>query len=212
MWEKEYKNKKYYWGLKPNPTLKKNIHLIPKGKALDIGAGEGKNSIFLAKNGFEVEAIDRIAEGLKKCKKLAENYKLPIKTKVCDMRKFDFGKNRYSLVVSSAALDFLKKTEIESIINKIKKSLISDGFIYLLVFSEKDPLHQKIKKSALEEIEKNTYYLPKYKTYRHFFTKEEIKKSFNDFKIIYFKKKKIKDTGHSKPHFHNIIELLAQKK
>jgi len=52
--------------LKPNTTLEKFLPLIPKGRALDIGAGQGRNSIFLAKNGFEVEAIDLIPEGLKK--------------------------------------------------------------------------------------------------------------------------------------------------
>jgi len=212
MWEKEYKNRKCYWGLKPNPTLKKNIYLIPKGKALDIGAGEGRNSIFLAKNGFEVEAIDKNPQGLKKCQIFADEHKLSIKTTTIDIRKFYFKTNKYSLIISITALDFLKKSEIETIIKKIKKSLIEKGFIFFLIFSTKDPFYQKIKKSALEEIEKNTYHLPKHKTYRHFFTKEEIKELFNDFRIIYLEMKNIKDSGHGEPHFHNIIELLAQKK
>ncbi len=65
MWEKEYKKKTFYWGLKPDPLLVKYLPQIPKGKALDIGAGEGRNSFFLAKEGFEVEAIDIVKEGLK---------------------------------------------------------------------------------------------------------------------------------------------------
>lgn len=192
--------------------LEKFLHLIPRGEALDIGAGKGRNSIFLAKNGFKVEAIDKIAEGLKKCRNFAKKYNLPIKTKLCDVRKFEFKKSKYSLVIARASLDFLKKSEIESIIKKIKKSLISQGFIYFVVFSTKDPMYKKIKKLKLKEIEENTFYLPKYKTYRHFFTQKELKQMFKDFKIIHLKQKRIKDTGPQKLHFHNIIEIIVQKK
>ncbi|MEA2113382.1 MAG: methyltransferase domain-containing protein [Patescibacteria group bacterium] len=212
MWQKKYQQKKFYWGLKPSPVLVEFLSKIPKGKILDIGAGEGRNSIFLAKNGFKVEAIDKIAEGLKKCRDFAKKHNLLIKTKVCDIRKFGFKANKYSLIISTAALDFLKKSEIELVVKKIKKSLVINGFIYFLVFSTKDPLYQKVKKLGLKKIEKNTYYLPKHKIYRHFFTQKELKEKFEDFKIVYLKQKKILDTGHGKPHYHSIIELLAQKK
>lgn len=211
MWHKQYEGKKFYWGLKPNPVLENFLYLIPKGIALDIGAGEGKSSIFLAQNGFKVETIDKIGEGLKKCRDFAKKYSLPIKTKVCDIRKFGFKQNKYSLIIARVSLDFLKKSEIESIIKKIKKSLIPQGFVYLVVFSVKDLFYQKIKELKLKEIEKNTFYLPRYKTYRHFFTQKELKNLFKDFKIHHLKQKQIKDI-HDRPHFHNVIEILAQKK
>lgn len=211
MWGKEYKNKNFYWGLKPNPILKKFLTLIPKGTVLDIGAGEGRNSIFLSKHGFQVEAIDKIAEGLKKCKILAQKNNLSIKTKVCDIRNFEFVQNKYSLVLASASLDFLKKSEIEKIIKQIKISLVKNGFIYLSVFSTKDPMYKKIKQKKLKEVEKNTFYLSKHKTYRHFFTKSEIQQILSDFKFLYFKQRKIKDNTHGLPHFHSIIEVLGQK-
>lgn len=193
-------------------VLVKFLDLIPKGRALDIGAGAGRNSIFLAKNGFKVEAIDKIADGLKKCRNFAKKHNLPIKTKLCDVRKFEFKKNKYSLIIARASLDFLKKSEIESIVSKIKKSLIPKGFVYFVVFSIKDPFYRKIKKLGLEEVEKNTFYLPKYRTYRHFFTQKELKGMVRGFKIIHLKRKRKKDTGPIKPHFHNIIEIIAQKK
>ncbi|PIR71964.1 MAG: hypothetical protein COU42_02985 [Candidatus Nealsonbacteria bacterium CG10_big_fil_rev_8_21_14_0_10_36_24] len=95
MWTKEYKEKKFYWGSKPEVGLKEVLKYAPKGIALDIGAAEGRNSIFLAKNGFRVEATDKVKEGLKKCKKLAEKYNLPIKTRLADIRKLELEKNKY---------------------------------------------------------------------------------------------------------------------
>lgn len=209
---KEYKQKKYYFGgLKPNSTLEKYLAKFPKGKALDIGAGGGRNSIFLAENGFEVEAIDKIKEGLEKIKNLSKEHKLKIKTKKCDISKFKFGKNKYSLIVATYSLDFLKKNEIYLILNKIKESVMTNGFVYLSVISVKDPMYKFITEKGIEQIEENTFYLLKYKTYRHFFTKNELQEKFKDFKIILLKQKQILDKGHDKPHYHNIIELLAQK-
>ena len=66
MFEKEYQKKEAYWGRKPD----KIVRLISKyksfGEVLDLGAGEGKNSIFLAKGGFKVTSLDISKEGIKK--------------------------------------------------------------------------------------------------------------------------------------------------
>ncbi len=137
MWQKEYKKEKFYWGLKPEKGLKEVLKYAPKGIALDIGAGEGRNSMFLAKNGFEVEAIDKTKEGLEKCQKVAKKYNLPIKTKVTNIRKFRFKKNKYTLIIAIASLDFLKFSEIKKIIPKIKKSLIRKGIFLLNCFFNK---------------------------------------------------------------------------
>ena len=111
MWEKEYSKRCFYWGLKPSPVLIKLLPKISKGKALDIGAGEGRNSIFLAKNGFKVEAIDLTEQGLKKLTNYAKQHHLKITTKAIDVRRFDFTKNRYSLVLAINSLNFLKLSE-----------------------------------------------------------------------------------------------------
>jgi len=204
-WQKEYKKKNFFWGLKPWKGLKKVLKYTFAGKALDLGAGEGRNSIFLAKNGFEVLAIDKIPEGLAK---IAELGCPKITTKTIDMRKFRFPSKRFSLIISTFTIDFLKKSEIETLIKKIKKSLLPNGIVYFCVFSVKDPAYCKKK-----QIEKNTIYLPKLKLYQHFFTKDELRKMFEDFNIIYLRENRFKDIPNNKPHlvhFHNIIEFIAK--
>jgi cyclopropane fatty-acyl-phospholipid synthase-like methyltransferase len=211
MWQKEYKKEEFYWGLKPEKELKEVLKHTPKGVALDIGAGEGRNSIFLAKNGFEVEAIDKTKEGLDKCQKIVKKYYLPIKTKVIDVKKFKFGENKYSLVLSIAALDFLKLSEIKKIIPKIKKSLKKGGVFYLLVFSIKDPFLKKCKERQLKMIEKNTFYLPEFKTFRHFFENKEVLNLLKGLKIIKIEEKEIKDIHGGKVHFHWVVRVIVKK-
>ncbi len=215
----ENQKQKFHYGFNPGPTLGKFIDIIPKGIALDIGAGEGRNSFFLAKNEFEVEAVDKNPVGLEKCKSFAQENNLSITTKVCDIREFEFYENKYPLIIARNSLGFLKKSEIEIIIEKIKKSLIQNGFIYFSVFPIKEPAYQKIHEMGLEEVEENTFYLPKYKTFRHFFNREELEKLFKDFEIIYLEEIKINDPGHknpsygeTKPHTHYTLEFIARKK
>ena len=182
---------------------------IPKGKVLDIGAGEGRNSIFLAKNGFKVEAIDLTKQGLKKLTNYAKQHHLKIITKAIDIRRFNFTNNRYSLVLAINSLNFLKLSEVKEIIKRINKSLLPQGIFYLIVISIKDPVCRRCKKN-LKMIEKNTFFIPKISSYRHFFSKQELLSLFEPFKIIEITEKKVKDT-HGKPHYHYIFNIISKK-
>jgi len=211
VWEKEYKTRRFYWGLRPVIGLKEVLKYTKKGIALDIGAGEGRNSIFLAKNGFEVEAMDKIKAGLEKCKKLAKKYNLPIKTKVIDIKNFDFKKNRYTLILGIGVFDFLRFSEFKKIIKKIYRSLTKNGIFYLIVFSIRDPAFKRYKEKNLATKEKNTFYLPKIKMYRHFFSKKELLNLLGNFQVIKIREEKIKDV-HDFPHYHSLIRVIARKK
>lgn len=57
-YEKVYSEHECVFGIEPTPVVKKVLEHITYGKVLDLGAGEGRNSLFLAENGFEVTAID----------------------------------------------------------------------------------------------------------------------------------------------------------
>jgi len=211
MLSKKYKENNSNYDPQPDRGLLEVIKLAPKGAVLDLGAGEGRNSIFLAKKGFKVEAIDRAREELAKCKEYAKQYKLPIKTGVVDIRKFNFLKNRYALILGITTLDFLKLSETKQIVSRIKDSLKKDGIFYLAVFSTRDPSFKISKKAGFKIIEKNTFYFPRIKSARHYFQKKELFSILKDFEIIKFEeiyKKYIPKTAH----FHNYFRIIAKRK
>ena len=70
-WDQRFGRKEFAFGKEPNPFLKKHIRLLPKGKALDIATGEGRNAVFLAQHGFEVDAVDISEKGLKKAQEIS---------------------------------------------------------------------------------------------------------------------------------------------
>lgn len=209
MWNQLYKEKRFFWGSKPDPILIKFLPLIPKGKVLEIGAGEGRNSLFLASQGFDVEATDISEEGLKRCAKIAKKHHLPITIKVMDVRKARFLPRKYALIFSVATMSFLKRSEILQIMPKIKKALKKGGLVYLLMFTVMDPVFKKLVQ-VQKPIEKNTFYGKRSKCYRYFLEHNELRRWFNDFTILHYREYKKKDT-YPTPHFHGIAEIVAKK-
>jgi SAM-dependent methyltransferase len=48
----------------PSRFVTQQFHRLPKGKALDVACGTGRHALYLAANGFDVDAIDRDRESL----------------------------------------------------------------------------------------------------------------------------------------------------
>ena len=59
----------YFAEFKDWPKIQKQAIKFAKGKVLDIGAGAGRVSLYLQKQGFDVTAIDNSPLAIKVCKK-----------------------------------------------------------------------------------------------------------------------------------------------
>ena len=81
------------------PFLADNVHLLPKGKVLDIAMGEGRNGVYLATQGFEVLGLDISEKGLAKAHNLAKKNNVTIETKVVDLESFTLKPNSYDVIL-----------------------------------------------------------------------------------------------------------------
>lgn len=100
-WNERYKEEGHAYGTRPNDFLSKNIHLLKKGgRILCIAEGEGRNALFLARNGFKVTAVDFSEVGISKLLKEAAFEGLSIDAKVEDLTNFDMGKDSWDGIVS----------------------------------------------------------------------------------------------------------------
>ncbi|MDE1045731.1 MAG: class I SAM-dependent methyltransferase [Nitrospinaceae bacterium] len=98
-WNSKYETEVYLFGEKPIPFLVDNVHLLPKGKVLDIAMGEGRNGVYLATQGFEVLGLDISEKGLEKAHNLAKKNKVTIETKVVDLESFTLEPNSYDVIL-----------------------------------------------------------------------------------------------------------------
>jgi len=83
----------------PSPFLVSSTRGLAPGTAVDIGSGNGRNSLYLARRGFHVTAVDLSRVGLDLTRQAAEAEHLPVTTLAEDINQFDFGRNRWDLIV-----------------------------------------------------------------------------------------------------------------
>jgi SAM-dependent methyltransferase len=68
--------------LAPSSFLVKNFPLLPKGVALDLGMGEGRNAIYLATRGFDVDGVEADAQAVAHARIAARRLGAPIRALV----------------------------------------------------------------------------------------------------------------------------------
>lgn len=83
---------------RPNKLLAETIKAHKPGKALDVGMGQGRNTLFLAQQGWDAYGVDIADEAVTLAQDNARKANLRITTFVQDASEFEFGTNRWDLV------------------------------------------------------------------------------------------------------------------
>src|SRR5436309_13996826 len=100
----------FYYGLKPSGELETFLNEThpPTGEALDLGCGEGRNSLLLAHYGYHVHAIDSSSQGIQKLEKYALSQSLnTIVGEVADVRTVHLTPTCYDAIVAVTILDHI---------------------------------------------------------------------------------------------------------
>lgn len=96
---------------------------------LELGCGSGVDSLFLARNGRIVWALDKSKDAVFVVKKIAEKYNANVNIIQADLRKLPF-KEKFDLIFSSAVLHYFEKEKAKSIIkNEWRRVLKTGGFL-----------------------------------------------------------------------------------
>ncbi len=134
-WDARYgKAESFVYGSEPVRFLKEQMPTLArrKGRALCLAAGEGRNAVYLAQQGFKVVAVDISAVGLEKCRALAQRRGVEVETVTADLTTFDLGIEGYDLIT-----DFYYHQP--DLLPKILAALKPGGFFILQNFSVDQP-------------------------------------------------------------------------
>ena len=71
-WDERYSGDELVWTGTPNQFLVAEVVGLPVGRAVDLACGEGRNSIWLAEQGWQVTGVDFSAVGLVKAQRFAD--------------------------------------------------------------------------------------------------------------------------------------------
>lgn len=87
-WDDRYRQADLVWKAEPNVFVAQHASRLSVGEAIDLGAGEGRNSVWLARNGWQVTAVDFSAVALEKAREMAVDTGVSIATVVSDALHF----------------------------------------------------------------------------------------------------------------------------
>lgn len=190
---------KKFWGEKPARLVKKAANLLKEkgikgASCLDLGCGHGKNAIFLAELGFEVNAIDSSYLCIQEAKALSDL----VKWKVRDIRKVQCENEKYDLVLLTGSLHCLTtKDEVEKVIETVKISTKVGGYNVISVFND--------------ELQDLSGHSPDF--HPLLLNHKEYEQFYADWKILESTNTLLEDEhphNHIK-HYHSITRLLVER-
>ena len=119
----------YKFNKNANALLVETVKGMKSGKALDLGMGQGRNAIYLAKKGWNVTGVDIADEAVALALKRAKESEVTIDARVVPMETFDFGINKWDLIVHvyEGCFDYAR-------VNKIEKALKPGGVLVFEFF------------------------------------------------------------------------------
>jgi SAM-dependent methyltransferase len=110
----------------PNAFLAGVISDLKPGRALDVSMGQGRNAVFLAEKGWDVTGYDVATEGLRLARERAQRSGLKITAIRATHQDFDFGQDRWDLVVMTYSWAPMNTPEF---IQRIYDSLKAGGLV-----------------------------------------------------------------------------------
>ncbi|MDR0952974.1 MAG: class I SAM-dependent methyltransferase [Elusimicrobiota bacterium] len=145
------------WSQKHYPSFYTLIYQWPKlGKKtlLDVGAGQGHESIIFAERGFDVSAVDINKFAMDRLSKIAADKKLSIKTKVGDVRNLPYPDKSFDLVYANQIVNLNGCTAMPSIIKELNRVTKDGGnffFTINVLVEDGNPLFKDNKVNLGEE-------------------------------------------------------------
>jgi SAM-dependent methyltransferase len=188
IWDKIYSDDSAFFGEDSSDFAQKCYSYFKKygvKRILELGCGQGRDTIFFASNGFDVHAIDASKVAIENI-----NHKIRQKTISLDLRHF---KARHTLPYDSSYFDAVYShmfynmrftdEELGFLFKESKRVLKNNGLLHFSVRNDKDVLYNKGKK-----IDNNIYEINEFQI--RFFTKRQIQSFLED----YFEIKNIEES------------------
>ncbi len=200
----EYENSICFWGTKPAKFVQlfvdKYAGDLTGKKILDIGAGEGKNSVFLATHGAQIIAVDISEIALQRFNQQPgyDECKDKFLCITADLKNINFLSNSFDAVVAYGVLHCLENNEeIKEVVTRIKNWVKKDGYSIISTFTNNVPI------PAIQEYLKSESLLEE----------NEIEKMFSNWNILACENDIITETHPTSlvEHSHSLVRLIAKK-
>ena len=137
-WAREYGRTpdRYIWGTAPSGFAQELTILVPPGgRVLDLGCGEGRDSVFFARCGFDVTGLDAAADGLAKAERLAREHGVKIRW-LCRSMTDVPAIGRFDLIYSCGSIHHVPAAERPRLFRRLGTLTRPNGVHGHIVFTD----------------------------------------------------------------------------
>ena len=169
----------------PNAFLAESVRGVKPGAALDVGMGAGRNALYLAGLGWDVTGFDIAEAGVRQARERAGRLGLRLNAVVAHETDFDFGTNRWDLVV-------LTYQPLRHLLDRVKQGLKPGGVVVVENFQRDTKRYRMMGDGGMFDV-------------------NELTRLFSDFRILRYEDvAAAPDWGIEFPE-NRLVRLLARK-
>lgn len=168
-WNERFDNDEFIFGKEPNEYLVEQVsaYLKPNSPVLCIADGEGRNGVWLAKQGMRVTGFDVSDVALAKANQFAKDNQVSIQYSLCDTDGFDWQINAYDAIIA-IFIQFADPEMRARIFKQVHQALKPGGIFILQGYTPKQLEYKTGGPSLLE----------------HLYTEEMIRQLSQGFEIL----------------------------
>ena len=149
-----YQSTPEVFGSEPNTILVEHAELIELSTtALDIGCGQGRNTLFLARRKIRVHALDSSIEAVRAVEVAAELEGLPIRTIHGGFEDLEPEPYGYGAIMVFGLIPDLKREQVTALAASIEKALAPNGSLFITAFGTWDPAYERHQSDWTESTE-----------------------------------------------------------
>jgi len=129
-WDKKYSVDEYVYTTEVNRFVKEHLEHLAPGKMIDLAGGEGRNTVFFARSGWQAENIDLSSVGLEKCKRLAADWSVSDKVFTTHASALDFESQLAPVDLGLIAYLQIPQPELSVAISRLVDNIAPGGVFF----------------------------------------------------------------------------------
>lgn len=138
-WNERFSEEGYAYGKEPNGFFREEIDKLKPGRLLLVAEGEGRNAVYAARQGWQVDCFDYSEAGKEKALRLAEENNTTINYTVQDLENFSPMENYYD---AAAVIYMHLPEELRTKVNRNIISALKPGGRIIIEVFEKDQVEK----------------------------------------------------------------------
>lgn len=168
-WNQRYSGEEFFYGTDPNAFLVSQLHRFKPGQSvLAVADGEGRNGVWLARQGLDVTAVDFSPLAVEKAQRLAGQYGVTVHHEISDLFAWNWGENRFDAMVA-IFIQFVGPEQRRTLNELMLRALKPGGLLILQGYRPKQLEYQTGGPSNVENL----------------YTAETLRKEFSAMEILH---------------------------